>query len=98
MQNSGFGQSVNALASLVIPYRILMLLVVSMRGIQPDGTTENLATGRLTEPILKGLGAEFTWLSSSRADRQLAFDRCILTDKQRPYALVVRPDEFSWRA
>ncbi|MCL2465363.1 MAG: hypothetical protein FWF28_09895, partial [Micrococcales bacterium] len=56
MQNSGLGQSVNALASLVVPYAIPMLLVISLRGTGPDVTAENRAMGRLTEPILDGLG------------------------------------------
>ncbi len=97
MQNSGLGQSVNALASLVVPYGIPMLLVVSVRGIDPDQTAENLVMGRLTEQILTGLGVESTWLSSEGADRQLAAARRILTEERRGYALLVRPDAFSWR-
>ncbi|WP_424862858.1 thiamine pyrophosphate-dependent enzyme [Streptomyces sp. MMS24-I29] len=95
MQNSDFSQSVNAPASLVVSYSISMLLAVNMRGTQLDGMAENLAMGRLTEPFLKGHGVESTRPSSSRADSQLAFARRILTEERRPYALLVRPDEFS---
>src|SRR5690348_5154440 len=55
MQNSGFGQSVNALASLVVPFRIPLVLVISLRGIDFDDTAENAAMGRLTGQILGGL-------------------------------------------
>ncbi|MFD9305175.1 thiamine pyrophosphate-binding protein [Streptomyces sp. NPDC060048] len=98
MQNSGFGQSVNALASLVVPYRIPMLLVVSLRGIHPDRTSENLVMGQLTEPILAGLGVESACLVSERADEQLAVAHRVLTEERRAYALLVRPDAFSWRS
>ncbi|UKY54138.1 thiamine pyrophosphate-binding protein [Streptomyces inhibens] len=98
MQNSGFGQSVNALASLVVPYRIPMLLVVSMRGVPPDPTPENLAMGRLTVPILDGLGIAYDYLSGSRVGKQLAVAKDVLVHERRAYALLVRPDEFSWKA
>ena len=32
MQSSGFGNSVNALASLVVPYQLPVVLVISERG------------------------------------------------------------------
>ena len=68
MQNSGLGQSVNALASLVVPYRVPMLLVVSMRGITPDPTPENEAMGRLTEPVLAQLGIVTRRLAAGSQD------------------------------
>ncbi|MGG8405669.1 thiamine pyrophosphate-binding protein [Streptomyces sp. 12297] len=97
MQNSGFGQSVNALASLVVPYRIPMLLVVSMRGTAPDTTSENLAMGRLTEPVLEGLGIDYAYLTGEDADRQLEHAATVVREKRLPYALLVRPDEFAWK-
>ncbi|MFE9429173.1 thiamine pyrophosphate-binding protein [Kitasatospora sp. NPDC006697] len=96
MQNSGFGQSVNALASLTVPYRIPLLLIVSMRGTGPDATTENLAMGRLTEAILDGLGIEFLYLSSEHAADCMQNAYRIVAAERRPFALLVRPDEFSW--
>ena len=98
MQNSGFGQCVNALASLVLPYQIPILLIVSMRGTAPDTTTENLAMGRLTEPILRGLGLEHAYFASSDAAEQLAHVAKVLRTERRPYALLVRPNEFGWSA
>lgn len=98
MQNSGFGQAVNALASLVVPYRIPVLLVVSMRGTGPDSTTENLAMGRLTEPILAGLGIEHTSLSGDRVEEQLSHAEHVVRQRRHPYALLVPPAEFGWEA
>ncbi|WP_327179517.1 thiamine pyrophosphate-binding protein [Streptomyces sp. NBC_01335] len=98
MQNSGFGQSVNALASLVVPYRIPMLLIISMRGTPPDPTPENLAMGRLTAPILDGLGIGHHYLSAGMADDQIRDVRRTVVEKRHSHALLVRPDEFDWEA
>ncbi|GHE35648.1 sulfopyruvate decarboxylase subunit alpha [Streptomyces vinaceus] len=97
MQNSGLGQSVNALASLVVPYRIPMLLIISMRGTAPDTTTENLAMGRLTGPVLEGLGIGYEYLTGAGAERQLAKAATVVREKRLPCALLVRPDEFAWK-
>ncbi len=98
MQNSGFGQSVNVLASLVVPYRIPILLIVSMRGTPPDPTPENLAMGRLTGSILDGLGLEHSYLHAVTAHEQIRAARRAVTAEHRSCALLVRPDEFDWRA
>ncbi|TSB32749.1 sulfopyruvate decarboxylase subunit alpha [Streptomyces benahoarensis] len=98
MQNSGFGQSVNALASLVVPYRIPMLLVVSMRGTPPDTTTENLPMGRLTEPVLEGLGIDYEYLTGEGAARQMELAGSVVKEKRQPFAFLIRPDEFAWKA
>ncbi|WP_217551467.1 thiamine pyrophosphate-binding protein [Streptomyces sp. GbtcB6] len=98
MQNSGLGQSVNALASLVMPYRIPMLLIVSLRGQAPDTTQENTGMGRLTEPILAELGV---------ATRRLAGDRDLgelmdwldgrVRQRRETAAVLIGPATFGWR-
>lgn len=99
MQNSGLGQSVNAIASLVVPYRIAMLFVVSLRGVDPDPTQENLAMGRLTEPLLAELGVPARRLDplASPADR-VDWAADIVRGQGRPAALLVPPLVFGWRA
>jgi sulfopyruvate decarboxylase subunit alpha/phosphonopyruvate decarboxylase len=99
MQNSGFGQCVNALASLVTPYRIPMLFVISMRGTYPDPTQENLVMGRLTEPLLESLGVEAVTLGPD-APAALWVERVrqIVAEERRPAALLVPPALFGWRA
>lgn len=98
MQNSGLGQSVNALASLVSPYRLAMLLVVSLRGVDPDPTQENLVMGRLTEPLLEGLGLPTLTLDAAGdITAQVDWITAMVQDLRRPAALLIPPNAFGWR-
>lgn len=96
MQNSGLGQSVNALASLVVPYRVGMLLVVSLRGAGPDRTQENLVMGRLTEPLLAGLGIETVTLDGSPPGSTVDTLVDMVVGQGRCAALLVPPETFGW--
>lgn len=98
MQNSGLGQSVNALASLVVPYQIPMLLIVSMRGVPPDFTTENLVMGRLTEQLLAGAGIATTLLDAGNLAVQTDWARTLVVEHRSPAALLVPPTLFGWQA
>lgn len=109
MQNSGLGLAVNALASLVRPYRVPLLLVVSQRGTGADATEENLAMGRLTGPLLDGLGIEYATLGQEGEDDdagsprgagiadQVARAAVAVNVERRPYALLVPPGLFGWQ-
>jgi sulfopyruvate decarboxylase subunit alpha len=96
MQNSGFGASVNALASLIEPYAVPVLLVVSLRGVAPDTTTENLAMARMTKPILDMLGVAHRTLGRERPGEQVAWAADVVSTQQRPVALLVPPTLFGW--
>jgi sulfopyruvate decarboxylase subunit alpha len=99
MQNSGLGQSVNALASLVTPYRLPMLLIVSLRGIDPDPTQENLVMGRLTGPLLDGLGIPAAVLDTGELlGAQVRWAADMVRQRRRPAALLVPPSSFGWSA
>lgn len=98
MQNSGLGQSVNALASLVVPYEIPMLLIVSVRGVLPDQTQENVVMGRLTEPLLNQLGIATALLDPDQLREQVDWAGEIVRERRGPAALLVPPAFFGWRA
>ncbi|MFI2189859.1 thiamine pyrophosphate-binding protein [Streptomyces sioyaensis] len=98
MQNSGLGQSVNTLASLVVPYEIPMLLIVSLRGVLPDRTPENLVMGRLTESMLSDLGIPAERLQADRVTAQVGWAREIVCERRRAAALLVPPALFGWQA
>ncbi|KWV31883.1 MULTISPECIES: thiamine pyrophosphate-binding protein [Micromonospora] len=98
MQNSGLGQSVNALASLVVPYRIPMLLIISLRGIPPDFTTENIVMGRLTEPLLREAGIPTARLAEENLAAQTDWASRLVVEDRRPAALLVPPALLGWQA
>ncbi len=56
MQSSGFGNCVNALASLCIPCRIPIPLFINLRGNLGEFNIAQVAMGRGTRPILDVLG------------------------------------------
>jgi sulfopyruvate decarboxylase subunit alpha len=99
MQNSGLGQSVNAIASLVTPYRIPLLFVVSLRGVEPDTTQENATMGRLTEPLLAALDVPTALLQSGHGlAAEIRWARRMVRDTRTAAALLVPPVLFGWRA
>lgn len=98
MQNSGLGQSVNALASLVIPYQLPMLLIVSLRGVGPDPTPENRVMGRITETLLSNLGIPAVRLDAALLASQIDWARDMVGEQRRTAALLVSPELFGWSA
>jgi sulfopyruvate decarboxylase alpha subunit len=99
MQNSGLGQSVNALASLVVPYRIPVLLIVSLRGTGTDPTPENAVMGRLTQPLFAQMGIQAETVCRGEPPA-VAVRRVTGTVRfrRRPAALLIAPDAFGWTA
>lgn len=56
LQSSGLGNSLNALASLLIPYQIPVLVLVSMRGDAGEWNAAQVPMGRAVAPICQALG------------------------------------------
>jgi sulfopyruvate decarboxylase subunit alpha len=56
MQNSGLGNSINALASLDLLYGIPLLMVISHRGLEGEQIVGQVPMGQLTEPLLEAMG------------------------------------------
>lgn len=97
MQNSGLGQSVNAIASLVSPYRLPMLLIVSMRGTDADTTEENRVMGRATEALLEHAGIPTTSLTGARSATQLSWAHDQVIGQRKAAAVLIPPSLFGWR-
>jgi sulfopyruvate decarboxylase subunit alpha len=55
LQSSGLGNSINALSSLVVPYQIPMLVVISMRGDAGDWNAAQVPMGRAVSSMLDAL-------------------------------------------
>jgi sulfopyruvate decarboxylase subunit alpha len=56
LQSSGLGNSVNALASLLVPYQIPALIVVSLRGDAGEWNAAQAPMGRAVRPICDAIG------------------------------------------
>ena len=70
MQSSGFGNSVNALASLVVPYHLPVPLFISERGTLGEHNAVQVPIARTLRPALDALG--ITHVTLERLD-ELAF-------------------------
>ena len=70
MQSSGFGNAINALASLAVPYQVPLLLVISERGILGEFNSVQVPIARTVRPVLDALAIPYVTLS--RED-ELAF-------------------------
>ncbi|WP_433338029.1 thiamine pyrophosphate-binding protein [Spirillospora sp. CA-294931] len=94
MQNSGFGQSVNVLASLVGPFTAPIGLIVSMRGTEVDDTWENRGMGRATIPVLESLG--LAWRELDRRGWKETLTWFGEAGRDKPATLLVPPSLFGW--
>src|SRR6187455_2713947 len=56
LQSSGLGNSLNALTSLLVPYKIPMLIVISMRGDANEWNAAQVPMGRAAGAILDAMG------------------------------------------
>lgn len=97
MQNSGFGSCVNALASLAIPYRTPILLVISLRGTGCDDTPENVAMGKATMPIINELGLPVRMFDPDSPEESVRWARDSVIHQRRVSALLIEPESFGWR-
>ncbi len=70
MQSSGFGNSINAIASLCLPARTPIPFFINLRGGPGEFNLAQVAMGRSTRPILDQLGiVHFTLEDDYRMDK-----------------------------
>jgi sulfopyruvate decarboxylase alpha subunit len=67
LQSSGLGNSLNALTSLLIPYQIPVLMVVSMRGDSGEWNAAQVPMGRAVRGILDSIGVPHATVESADA-------------------------------
>jgi len=65
LQSSGLGNSINALTSLIVPYQIPMLILISMRGDAGEWNAAQVPMGRAVEPICHAIGLPATTAASA---------------------------------
>ena len=92
MQTSGFALIANALASLVVPYQIPAIMVVSERGTLGEFNVGQALVARTMRPVLDALAVQYHTLTDA-ATLRFVVDRSIkqamLT--QSPVVLILSP-------
>ena len=71
LQSSGLGNSINALASLLIPYQIPALVLISMRGDAGEWNAAQVPMGRAVAPICSALGLPHATAESAESTADL---------------------------
>ena len=100
MQNSGLGNAVNPLLSLVDSdvYRIPLILVIGWRG-EPGVKDEpqHITQGRLTCPLLDTMGIPSVVMAEDSETLQTQISACYasIASTGKPFAFVVRKDTFA---
>ena len=92
MQTSGFATIANALASLVVPYQIPLLMMISERGTLGDFQLGQAIVCRTMRPILETLGIEHFAITRLE-DVEFVVDRMIKQAfaTQAPAAMILSP-------
>jgi sulfopyruvate decarboxylase subunit alpha len=65
LQSSGIGNSLNALTSLLLPYQIPVLMVVSMRGDAGEWNAAQVPMGRAVRAIFDAIGVPHVTVDSA---------------------------------
>ncbi len=93
MQNSGFFDCSNDIASLLIPYKIPIFLIITWRGCPGEDAPQHFITGKATEPLLNSLNIPFGIIDQRNRDSiekimEKLFKRMDRT--QLPVALLIK--------
>ena len=92
MQSSGFGNCLNALASLCIPCRIPIPMLINLRGEVGEFNIAQVAMGRATRPILDVLGiTHYTLDSDDRLMQRVSGALTLCHSSRQPLALCLTP-------
>ena len=92
MQSSGFGNCINAIASLCIPARIPVPMFINLRGQVGEFNIAQVAMGRATRPILDILGLPYYTLDTEdRLHPVVAGALKLCYASRQPVALCLTP-------
>jgi len=91
MQNSGLANSINAIASLCIPYKIPILLLVTWRGYPEDKNEPayHKVMGRSTIPIMNELRIPVHVISKENPEAAIIKSIKEIEEKQRPAIMLL---------
>lgn len=91
MQNSGLANSINVLASLCIPYKIPILLLVTWRGYPEDKNEPQYhhVMGKSTIPIMNDIGIPVEIISREDPERAIKNSIREMENKQVPAVMLL---------
>jgi len=92
MQNSGLGNSMTALTSLVLLYKIPMLLIISWRGYQGKDAPEHLLMGKYMLDFLKIMKIPTEIIETDILEEQVTRASRIMEEQKIPVALILKKD------
>ncbi len=95
MQNSGLGNSINALASLDILYGIPLLMIISHRGGKGEPVIGQVPMGRLTTPLLDAMQIAYFSPRLADAEETVTGAWSLAAEGRRPVAVLL--DLEFWR-
>ncbi len=95
MQNSGLGNSINALASLDLLYEIPLLMIISHRGCEGEPMVGQMPMGRLTARLLNTMEIAFFSPTPSEAEETVECAWSVAAKNRRPVAVLL--DLQFWR-
>ncbi|PVX26652.1 MAG: sulfopyruvate decarboxylase subunit alpha [Candidatus Bathyarchaeum sp.] len=90
MQNSGLGNSIGALASLPLLYKIPMLLVVSWRGYQGKDAPEHSVMGKSILKLLRDFGIPTKILPKRNPEKTITEAVKVMDEQQIPVAIIIK--------
>jgi sulfopyruvate decarboxylase subunit alpha len=96
MQNSGLGNSINALASLDLLYEIPLLMIISHRGCEGEPMVGQMPMGRLTARLLDTMEIAFFSPAPAQAEETVSRAWRAAAKNRRPVAVLL--DLQFWRA
>jgi len=89
MQNSGLMNSLNDITSLLISYKIPILLIITWRGAPGEDAPQHLVNGRSMIKILDTIGIPAQILTKENMKLTIQFSKTWLKEKQIPAAILI---------
>lgn len=90
MQNSGLMDCLNDITSLLITYKIPVLLLVSWRGAPGEDAPQHLVNGRITIKILRVIGIPTQILRKTGMQKTVLWVKKMMKKKGMPAVILIK--------
>ncbi len=97
IQNAGLLSMGAGLVSLAQRYQFPVLILASYRGAEDDPVFYHIPKGRVTEPVLNGLGLAYSRIDANRPiGPQVAAAAAFAEEGNCPYVLLMSKEDIQW--